>query len=828
MTAYRSRTRPFRVAIILFTYLLLFSFFGPQLGQSVRAAEPVPVNLLPPPAPTSLAESQRFSNGAARPNLALNPPTSGVASTLSNEKYGEVEHLMGVGPAAVGKIQARGDQLVDGNGVRYFVAGINYEGPTDRAWTMWQNDKFDPNLIGQNMAQAAAGGYNSVRIFIQDSLRDDLLANRWDKLDTVAALAQKNGLRLLITFADYYEPDLTKLAQVDRLVAQHFAGSPVILGYDLRNELQLPELLYSIYPGGPAPLQTDDLIRFYGEKMSQSAVDAYRKGDGADKIPSHLNARQAYIYVNMLKLYDQFQNDVYTWVVNHSADRQTDMDYFSSYESTKWNPFMGALNATIQRYIDVRQQAIFLADPGRLTTIGWNRPEMARLPANNSLGFISFHRFPGDAAEGLAGTLSMINYLKSFFVGKPVVMEEFGYSNNDGKNDIPMLKTASYEASVWLFLYGRNYAGGFKWMLNNFVGGANPYENNFGLFDNNGQPKPAYFSGRAVLHMVAANPQVGGDFQRLETFDGVTISYMWSSNNARLGNGSDFNDQRFQLQQSAVAPWSVWWSDDNDGEVWVSTTAAGNVTLDMPSLFAGWKQGADIVVTTASGGQAAFNRLENGEVILQTQPGELYNVKAPLNRVAFNRAEPRTDTTDNTFFPETGHNLSNIFKDYWERKGGLAIYGFPISEEFLENGYTVQYFERARFEHHPENQGDSVVLLGLLGNTVTNGRRDNGETAFQPIAPFNSTAGEDYFKETGHSLRGGFKTFWENNGGLAQFGFPITEEFQEVNPSDGKTYTVQYFERNRFEWHPENAGTPSEFELGLLGQQVARAKGWIS
>ena len=28
---------------------------------------------------------------------------------------------------------------------------------------------------------------------------------------------------------------------------------------------------------------------------------------------------------------------------------------------------------------------------------------------------------------------------------------------------------------------------------------------------------------------------------------------------------------------------------------------------------------------------------------------------------------------------------------------------------------------------------------------------------------------------------------------------------------------VQYFERNRIEYHPENQGTKYEFQLGLLG-----------
>ena len=35
-------------------------------------------------------------------------------------------------------------------------------------------------------------------------------------------------------------------------------------------------------------------------------------------------------------------------------------------------------------------------------------------------------------------------------------------------------------------------------------------------------------------------------------------------------------------------------------------------------------------------------------------------------------------------------------------------------------------------------------------------------------------------------------------------------------------YTVQYFERARFEWHPENRGTPSEVLLGRLGAQAAQ------
>jgi PKD repeat protein len=76
------------------------------------------------------------------------------------------------------------------------------------------------------------------------------------------------------------------------------------------------------------------------------------------------------------------------------------------------------------------------------------------------------------------------------------------------------------------------------------------------------------------------------------------------------------------------------------------------------------------------------------------------------------------------------------------------------------------------------------------------------------------------FPEMGTMLGGGFKHFWEQHGGLGQFGYPLTQELGEVNPADGREYTVQYFERARFEYHPEHAGTPYETQLGLVGRQA--------
>jgi hypothetical protein len=83
-------------------------------------------------------------------------------------------------------------------------------------------------------------------------------------------------------------------------------------------------------------------------------------------------------------------------------------------------------------------------------------------------------------------------------------------------------------------------------------------------------------------------------------------------------------------------------------------------------------------------------------------------------------------------FPETGKTVSGRFFEYWQQNGGLAQQGFPISEPFQEKSdvdgktYTVQYFERAVFEQHPENPRPYDVLLTQLGSLRYNQKYPNG------------------------------------------------------------------------------------------------------
>ncbi len=168
-------------------------------------------------------------------------------------------------------------------------------------------------------------------------------------------------------------------------------------------------------------------------------------------------------------------------------------------------------------------------------------------------------------------------------------------------------------------------------------------------------------------------------------------------------------------------------------------------------------------------------------------------------------------------FPETGYCISGPIREYWERNGGLAVFGYPItapSIEQVENwSGPVQWFERDRLEDH-SNQGQGV-LAGRLGAQLLElqGR------PWQSFPTVNSApTGCVYFEVTRHSLCEPFLSYWRNNGGLERFGYPITEPIRET--FGDWTGNVQYFERRRMEHHTEYAGTQYEVLLGLLGSSV--------
>jgi spore germination protein YaaH len=192
------------------------------------------------------------------------------------------------------------------------------------------------------------------------------------------------------------------------------------------------------------------------------------------------------------------------------------------------------------------------------------------------------------------------------------------------------------------------------------------------------------------------------------------------------------------------------------------------------------------------------------------------------------RAPKLGDDNDNRrYFSETGHTIQNGFKAYFDANGGVSRFGFPLTDEFQERNladdrtYTVQYFERARFEWHPET---SSVALGKIGLERFNAiGKPNGTPLDKPAT---LTPDKHYFPETRHILAGSFKQYWDTMNGQTYLGLPISEEVAERG-ADGVTRTVQYFENGRLEYNPNGTTLQERVSVGLVGTELLRARGWV-
>jgi sortase (surface protein transpeptidase) len=181
-------------------------------------------------------------------------------------------------------------------------------------------------------------------------------------------------------------------------------------------------------------------------------------------------------------------------------------------------------------------------------------------------------------------------------------------------------------------------------------------------------------------------------------------------------------------------------------------------------------------------------------------------------------------------FPETGYCITGRIREYWERNGGLSVFGFPLTplqQERVENRTVqLQWFERNRLELHPENARPYDVLLGRIGAE----RLAAQQPGWQTLPHTQAEDGCLTFAETGRAICGDILAAWRANGlnldgspaiskaeSLALFGLPLTDPRPEQQ-SDGRTYVVQWYERARFELHPENR-PPYHVLLGLLGRE---------
>ncbi len=179
------------------------------------------------------------------------------------------------------------------------------------------------------------------------------------------------------------------------------------------------------------------------------------------------------------------------------------------------------------------------------------------------------------------------------------------------------------------------------------------------------------------------------------------------------------------------------------------------------------------------------------------------------------------------YFPATGQTSGNAFYEFWQTHGGLDILGMPLSPAYkARTGFVTQVYERAVMEWHPGNTRENRVQVGRYGALfldnlmgATSGNHREQALASTPARGCATGADCQTFAVTRHTARNAFLDYWSAHGGLATFGYPLTEEADlcvgDPRVSCDQTVTGQVFERAAFEWHPEIDG--GVILLRLLG-----------
>ncbi len=166
----------------------------------------------------------------------------------------------------------------------------------------------------------------------------------------------------------------------------------------------------------------------------------------------------------------------------------------------------------------------------------------------------------------------------------------------------------------------------------------------------------------------------------------------------------------------------------------------------------------------------------------------------------------------------THHSVAPAFAALYHSLG-LSRVGYPIDEAYRRNGDLVQDFERIELVKPGGKGSVSIAALGRDSCALRCPR-----TATSPVP---AGGGAMYFPQSKHTLRGDFLRFWQQHGGLKVFGAPISEEFSAQNmDGSGRTYRMQYFAKARLELHPEVGNSSFTVQIGLLGDEAVKDRGW--
>lgn len=150
---------------------------------------------------------------------------------------------------------------------------------------------------------------------------------------------------------------------------------------------------------------------------------------------------------------------------------------------------------------------------------------------------------------------------------------------------------------------------------------------------------------------------------------------------------------------------------------------------------------------------------------------------------------------------------TNLWLAYWILQQELpTLSDIPLNEDVLKYYHAIGW----QFRNTP-NYDLSISDDRFL--TMPN-------TTVEPVTQENRV----FFPQTGFAIQEGFLAYWNKFGGLENFGYPISNEFQRLM-KNGDSIRCQWFERARFEWHPRSNPDRFDVELGNIGTEILVSNG---
>ncbi|MCL5962071.1 MAG: beta-galactosidase, partial [Chloroflexi bacterium] len=151
---------------------------------------------------------------------------------------------------------------------------------------------------------------------------------------------------------------------------------------------------------------------------------------------------------------------------------------------------------------------------------------------------------------------------------------------------------------------------------------------------------------------------------------------------------------------------------------------------------------------------------------------------APVETSTLAPADPR-------FFAETGYRVGDdAFWDYFNKRGGLRTFGYPVSRKFTLLGYDVQFFQRRIMQ---KQANGSVSLLNILDPELMPYTSINGATipASDPglTNQLPAPGSPDYSQKVLDYVKANSPNTWQNNNVNFYRTFMDTVKYEEAYPN---------------------------------------------